>query len=317
MANCGIIRSYTLRKTKGTIKLYAVWAKTKYKVAFYANGGSGSMSAQSMTYNKAAYLKKNTFKRTGYTFAGWAKTSTGSVAYADGKLVKNLTRTGGTVKLYAVWKIVPYKIHNGHKGVQLWEGGPYFAETNIGAGKPEDYGYYFWWGDTIGYKRVNDKWVASDGSSSNFSFFCYNTPTYYKLNNSELQSEGWITSNGVLAPEHDAARAQWGSNWRMPTDSDLKNLMNKCTWTRTTKNGVYGYVVCGKGAYSGASIFLPAAGFGSGTSFLCAGTYGEYWSSVPGSIGGSWYLTFGSGGLYMFNVSRDGGHPVRPVLDVH
>jgi hypothetical protein len=54
--------------------------------------------------------------------------------------------------------------------VQLWENGPYWATTNIGAEKPEDYGYYFWWGDTVGYKRENDKWVASDGSNSNFSF---------------------------------------------------------------------------------------------------------------------------------------------------
>ncbi len=50
-----------------------------------------------------------------------------------------------------------------HKKVQLWKGGPYWAETNIGAEKPEDYGLYFWWGDTIGYKRENDAWVASDG----------------------------------------------------------------------------------------------------------------------------------------------------------
>ena len=57
-----------------------------------------------------------------------------------------------------------------HKGVQLWKDGPYWAETNIGAENPWDYGYYFWWGDTIGYKRVKDAWVASDGSSSDFSF---------------------------------------------------------------------------------------------------------------------------------------------------
>ena len=40
-----------------------------------------------------------------------------------------------------------------HSKVQLWEGGPYWAETNIDAENPEDYGYYFWWGDTVGYKR--------------------------------------------------------------------------------------------------------------------------------------------------------------------
>ena len=51
-------------------------------------------------------------------------------------------------------------------GVQLWEGGPYWAECNVGAITPEEYGYYFWWGDTVGYKRENDAWVASDGSST-------------------------------------------------------------------------------------------------------------------------------------------------------
>ena len=38
-------------------------------------------------------------------------------------------------------------------GVQLWEDGPYWAECNVGATKPEEYGYFFWWGDTVGYKR--------------------------------------------------------------------------------------------------------------------------------------------------------------------
>ena len=54
--------------------------------------------------------------------------------------------------------------------VQLWKNGPYWATTNVGAEKPEDFGYYFWWGDTVGYRREGDAWVASDGSSSSFSF---------------------------------------------------------------------------------------------------------------------------------------------------
>ena len=64
--------------------------------------------------------------------------------------------------------------------VQLWEGGPYWADRNIGAKKPSDYGLYFWWGDTIGYKRVGDTWVASNGSTRNFKFSIFDgqTPTY-------------------------------------------------------------------------------------------------------------------------------------------
>ena len=181
-----------------------------------------------------------------------------------------------------------------HAKVQLWEGGPYWATTNIGAENPEDYGYYFWWGDTVGYKRENDAWVASDGSSSNFSFCETNTPTH-NMNIATLQSEGWITADGVLAPAHDAAHVQWGGNWRMPTQQELSDLCSKCDWTWTTMNGVHGYVVKGQGAYASASIFLPCPGFGYGTSLGSAGSRGDYWSSVPRSDNGyAWDLYFNS-----------------------
>ena len=100
-----------------------------------------------------------------------------------------------------------------HDKVQLWEGGPYWAETNIGSEEPWEYGYYFWWGDTVGYKRENDAWVASDGSSSNFSFDSSNTPTDNK-DIATLQGEGWITADSVLTPAHDAAHVKWAGGWR-------------------------------------------------------------------------------------------------------
>lgn len=201
-----------------------------------------------------------------------------------------------------------------HKKVQLWEGGPYWADTNIGAENPEDYGYYFWWGDTVGYKRENNKWVATDGSSSNFSFGSSNTPTYNK-SIATLKSEGWITADSVLVPEHDAAHVHCGGNWRMPTHQELSDLNSKCDWTWTTQNGVQGYVVKGKGAYATASIFLPCAGGGYGTSLYYSGSCGYYWSSVPYSGNySSWDLIFDSGyhgtGSYYY---RYYGRSVRPV----
>ena len=131
-----------------------------------------------------------------------------------------------------------------HDMVQLWAGGPYWATTNIGADKPEDYGYYFWWGDTVGYKWENEQWVASDGSSSNFRFHhdAVSKQTYIK-NIYTLKSEGWITDDGVLAPTNDAAHVQWGGAWRMPTLDELNGLNNNCDWTWTTTNGVNGYLV--------------------------------------------------------------------------
>ena len=202
-----------------------------------------------------------------------------------------------------------------HDKVQLWAGGPYWADTNIGADEPWDYGYYFWWGDTVGYKRVNNAWEASDGSSSNFSFRSSNTPTDNK-SVATLKSEGWITAEGVLAPEHDAAHVQWGGNWRMPTKQELSGLNSRCNWNWITMNGVKGWLVSGTGNYASNSIFLPCAGHCGWSSLYNAGSYGVYWSSVPDSD--SYYacrLSFNSSGhsTYYSSSDRDVGQSVRPL----
>ena len=76
-----------------------------YSVKFNANGGTGTMSNESFTYGTAKALTANAFKRTGYTFQGWATSASGAVKYTNKQSVSNLTATaGGTVNLYAVWK---------------------------------------------------------------------------------------------------------------------------------------------------------------------------------------------------------------------
>ena len=205
--------------------------------------------------------------------------------------------------------------------VQLWEGGPYWAAKNIGADEPEDPGYYFWWGDTVGYKykREGGSWVASDESMSNFSFSHDNTmiKTDDKII-SYMEREGWIEKkNGTytLTSKHDAAQAYLGGAWRMPTKDEFDDLVKKCDWTWGTRNGKNGYVVRGRDNYASKSIFLPAAGGGDGASLDCSGSRGRYWSSVPLSGGyGAYELRF-----YSSDRSSNGsgyrydGRPVRPV----
>ena len=203
------------------------------------------------------------------------------------------------------------------KGVQLWEGGPYWADRNIGAENPWDSGYYFWWGDTVGYKRENDKWVASDGSNYNFFFENETTLTYSK-SISELQSEGWVvTKDGtyVLAPEYDAAQVRWGGEWRMPTYQELYDLCyKKCDWTWSTMNGVNGYLVRGRGSYASKSIFFPCVGNSGGSSLWDVSSYGNYWSSVPYSDGNyAWNLRFGLRYHLAAYDSRYFGQSIRPV----
>ena len=83
-----------------------------YTVKFNANGGSGTMANESFVYGTAKALTINTFTRTGYTFVGWAKSSTATTStYDDGQTVNNLTTTsGGTVNLYAVWQANTYTL---------------------------------------------------------------------------------------------------------------------------------------------------------------------------------------------------------------
>ena len=198
----------------------------------------------------------------------------------------------------------------GHKGVQLWKDGPYWAETNIGAQEPWESGSHFWWGDTIGYKSVESGLFQS----FRFSFSDEKVPTRWK-DTSTLSKEGWTTAEGVLAPKHDAAHVHWRGNWRMPTKQELEDLCEKCDWERTKLNNVEGYFVRGKGDCASARIFLPCAGYGRGTSLVGADS-GLYWSSVPNSNDNraACYLSFRSSEHRTYSDgSRYWGGTVRPV----
>ena len=81
----------------------------RWAVSFRANGGSGSMANQVFEMGKAANLRANAYKRTGYTFAGWAMSPGGGVAFANRQAVRDLAANPGkTVLLYAKWTGVPY-----------------------------------------------------------------------------------------------------------------------------------------------------------------------------------------------------------------
>lgn len=92
-------------KTNKSLTLYAVWKANSYQIAFNKNGGAGSMSTTSCTYDKAAELPTNKFTRSGYKFKGWNTKADGSgTSYADKASVKNLTSVSGKkMNLYAQW----------------------------------------------------------------------------------------------------------------------------------------------------------------------------------------------------------------------
>lgn len=172
-----------------------------------------------------------------------------------------------------------------------------WACCNVGASVPEGYGNYYAWGET----------------ATKSSYYSDNSTTY-GLSYSELQSRGIIGSDGNLTASYDAATANWGGSWRMPTHDEIKELVNNCTWKWTTYNGVNGRLVTGP---NGNSIFLPAAGYRFGTDLYNAGSSGYYWSATPLSDSYyAYYLYFYSGNYdWDYYDYRYYGHAVRPVSE--
>lgn len=121
-------------------------------------------------------------------------------------------------------------------------------------------------------------------------------------------------SNITLLASDDAANANWGGDWRMPTIDEIDELVNNCTWTWITQNGVKGYKVTSK--TNGNSIFLPAAGSRNDLSLSSAGSDGDYWSSSlnTSSSDSAYSLYFNSGSVGWHNSSRRYGQSVRAVL---
>lgn len=111
--------------------------------------------------------------------------------------------------------------------VQLWQGGPKFAEFNVGATAINEYGGLYAWGGL------------------------YN------------QGDDYYPDCGSLPSNRDVATQKWGPNWRMPTKDELKDLRDNCMEAYTTSyqgTGIPSLVFTGKGDFSENSIFLPAAG---------------------------------------------------------
>ncbi len=102
----------TVVATASDHTLYSSWSPITYTVSFNANGGSGTMSAQTHTYDSSLALTANTLTRTGYTFKNWNTKADGTgTTYINSQSVSNLTTTqGATITLYAQWNINKYTV---------------------------------------------------------------------------------------------------------------------------------------------------------------------------------------------------------------
>lgn len=183
--------------------------------------------------------------------------------------------------------------------------GTLWATTNVGANNPEDYGSYFAWGETKTKEMYNwstYKWCK--GSINTLTKYC---------RESENGFNGFTDGKNELDPEDDAAYVNWGKSWRMPTIDQQRELVNNCTWTWTTRNGVGGHLVTGP---NGKSLFLPAAGTYWSNSLSGGGSWGRYLSrNIDNDYSfHACYMYFTSNFLQAYNYDyRYEGYTVRAV----
>ena len=195
--------------------------------------------------------------------------------------------------------------------------GTLWATCNLGAESPEDYGYYFAWGETEpkdNYTWGTYKWMTA--GQDDWSYI--NKYTF-----PDGQTDGCWYSGGAfvgdnkqeLDPEDDAAMAILGSSWQIPTVAQIYELLHgdytKAEWT--VQNGIYGRKVTSK--KNGNSIFLPAAGWRSGATLYGGGETGYYWSNSLGglTVDYAFPLYFIADYWGVEHHDRFCGHPIRPV----
>ena len=188
--------------------------------------------------------------------------------------------------------------------------GTKWASFNVGASKPEEYGDYFAWGET--QPKENYNWSTYKWSNGD-------KYTKYCTNSSYWDSSDPMDNKTILDPEDDAASANWGVSWRMPTDAEWTELKENCTWTWTDNyngTGIAGRVVTSNiTGYETKSIFLPAAGYRDYTNLSYVGSRGYFWSSslytnYPFRAGGVYFYSDGVSSYYGL---RCNGSSVRPV----
>lgn len=188
---------------------------------------------------------------------------------------------GAILVSFTLWTYI-----GGHLYVDLGlPSGTLWSVSNMGANKPEEFGEYYAWGET-------------------------STKSSYNWNTYSIGSE--LDSLPALDEAHDAAAANWGYGWRMPSREDFDEIVTYCTMTWTTRSGVNGYLVTGT---NGNTMFLPASGGRGDGNIYEAGACGFYWlnSLYADDTQFAWGFLFDDDSFIETSYYRMYGQTIRPV----
>ena len=237
----------------------------------------------------------------------------GIVDVADIATVISVMAAGGGSKASASVVAVDLGLPSG----TLW------ANMNVGAEAPEDYGLYFAWAETVGYPsdpevgRVFEygtyKWM-NEGKDS------WDQINKYQLNDSLIDG-CWYDEDlnfigdgkGEIELEDDAAHVTWGGDWVMPTVKQIRELVKYTTSEWVSQNNVSGRLFTSK--KNGSTLFFPAAGYRTGSYLLGDGLGGVYWTSTVLNTRRVRTLAFYSDEALVKHNARYNAFPVRAVVN--
>lgn len=187
--------------------------------------------------------------------------------------------------------------HNGHTYIDLGlPSGTKWATCNLGATSPEDYGDYYSWSET----QPHNKNILNEG-------------LWHENELGILRRHGAIDDNDNLTAGYDAATANWGGKWRMPTKIEFEELFKVC------KTEAYENYVLFIGP-NGNTLILPYAGEKEQSIFrttydIIGGRIGKYWTATADSRHHLSCYYYALKSHRIFKSPSHMGYSIRPVCD--
>ena len=255
-----------VRTNDGNLLVYSLnpvfvakYIPNNYSVVFNGNGyTSGTMENQYFVYDQQQRLNENLFIKSGYTFAGWATSSNGTIKYNNNVLVKNLTNiNGGQINLYAQWKPNIYKVTLDNQGA-----------TTVGT---TEYWYKYEYnnGDTYYYTNSNCSTPMSNS-------IVKPTKTGYTFG-------GYYTKTGGQGTSYINASGGCINN----IYKHLGNITLYAQWTPKTYNISYN-ANGGNGSASGSATYNSPFTLRNGSGFSKTGYVFSHWSITQDGSNTGW-----------------------------
>ena len=205
-------------------------------------------------------------------------------------------------------KEVVYASENNNEGITFYEmvdlglpSGIKWANMNVGATSETDFGLFFQWGDTVGYTQAQVENGEKEFSRPNYKWYDGSENTMTKYNDTDGKTE--------LDAEDDGVRVHMGGDWRLPTSTNIEELIANTNYEYTTIDGIEGGKFTNK-SDSSKYIFLPGAGYENGYFYLGI-TFFSWSSSLYDDLINYAQCLDGS---TIANFARYSGLPLRGVV---